>query len=69
MNKLQRAEQFRIYARDEKGEYKAVEEGTVIGSRKIIRFKKSIVTDELIIVITQSRSNPVLKDIKVYSSF
>ncbi len=63
----QRVEEFRIYAKDTNGEYTNIYSGTVIGSRKIVRLKKPVLTDEILIVITQARSNPVLKDIRAYS--
>ncbi len=66
LNYSQRVEEFKVFAKDEKGEYFRISEGTVIGSRKIIRLAKPIMTDEIAVVITQSRSNPVLKEIKAY---
>ncbi len=66
LNFSQRVEEFKIFAKDEKGEYSLIYTGTVIGSRKIVRLKKSVFTDEMVIAITQSRSNPVLRDVRVY---
>ena len=57
----QRVEKFEIYA---DGEY--MDSFTVIGSGKIIRFDKAISAKELLIIITQSRGNPVIKSIKLY---
>ncbi len=57
----QRVEEFEIFA-DGKSIYK----GTVIGSGKIVRFPKGIEADEICIIITQSRGNPVIKSIKLY---
>ena len=57
----QRVEKFEIYA---DGEY--MDSYTVIGSGKIIRFDKAISAKELLIIITQSRGNPVIKSIKLY---
>ncbi len=62
----QRVEEFKIYAADGKGEYIPVYTGSVIGSGKIVRLKKPVLTDEILIAVTQSRSNPVLKSIKAY---
>lgn len=62
----QRVEQFKVYVKDEKADYRCVYTGTVIGSRKIIKFKRSIVADEIVITVTQSRSEPKLRDIRVY---
>ncbi len=62
----QRVEEFRIYAKDENSSYSEIFKGTVIGSKKIAKFKKTVLTDELLIIVTQSRSNPVLKDVKIY---
>ncbi len=65
----QRVEEFKIFAKDEKGEYIPVYTGTVIGSRKIVRLDRPVLTDETVIVVTQSRSNPILKDIKIYGKY
>lgn len=62
----QRVEEFKVFAKTDKG-YQSIYEGTVVGSRKIVRLKEPVKADELVIVITQSRSNPVLKDIRIYS--
>lgn len=62
----QRTEQFKVFERDEKGEYTIVCSGSVIGSKKIIRLKKAVRTKEIVIVITQSREAPFLETIKVY---
>lgn len=63
----QRVEEFKVYCKDSDGEYKHIYTGTVVGSRKIIRFTESVITDEVLIIVTQARSNPILKDIKVCS--
>ncbi len=64
----QRTEEFKIYAADKRGEYTPVYKGTVVGSGKIVRFKRPVLTDEILIAVTQSRSNPVLKEIKAYGA-
>jgi len=61
----QRVEEFEIYASRGKG-FSKIYSGTVIGSKKIVHFKKSVKVTELLIVPTVSRGNPVLKDIRVY---
>ena len=61
----QRVEEFEIYASKGKA-FRKIYSGTVIGSKKIIRFRKPVKATELIIVPTVSRGNPVLKDIRVY---
>lgn len=61
----QRVEEFEIYASKGKG-FSKVYSGTVIGSKKIVRFSKPVKATELLIVPTVSRGNPVLKDIRVY---
>ena len=61
----QRVEEFEIYASKGKG-FNSVYTGTVIGSKKIVRFSKPVKATELLIVPTVSRGNPVLKDIRVY---
>ncbi len=62
----QRVEQFKVFAKDEKGEYTHLYTGTVVGSCKFVFLKNSVFTDEIVIVVTQSRSNPVIKDLKIY---
>lgn len=57
----QRIEAFSIYA-----DGKKVYDGTVIGSGKIVRFPKGLEADDVDIVITQSRSNPIIKQIRLY---
>lgn len=61
----QRVEAFEIYASKGKG-FSKIYSGTVIGSKKIIRFSKPVKATELLIVPTVSRGNPVLKDIRIY---
>lgn len=62
----QRVEEFKVYAKNGSSEYRHIYTGTVIGSKKIVRLNSPVSTDRILIVITQSRSNPVLKDIKAY---
>ncbi len=64
----QRTEEFRVYIKDGKGEWAPVYEGTVIGSGKIVKLEKYALTDEVLIAVTQSRSNPVLRDFKIYAN-
>ncbi len=61
----QRVEEFEIYASKGK-DFSKIYSGTVIGSKKIVRFRKPVKATELLIVPTVSRGNPVLKDIRVY---
>ncbi len=68
LKKSQRTEKFSILVRTENGDYKSVYEGTVIGSKKIVRFNSTVETDEVLILPTQVRANPTLRDIRVYSS-
>lgn len=63
----QRVEEFKIFAKDDKGEYIHIHTGTVVGSRRIVRFRKQLFTDEILIIITQSRAAPILTDIRIYS--
>lgn len=62
----QRVEEFKIFAKDDKGAYKHLYTGTAVGSRKIVRLKECPLTDEILLIITQSRSNPIIQDIKIY---
>lgn len=59
----QRVENFEILAKTVDG-YEQVYCGTVIGNGKFCEF--SVQTDELILNITCSRGNPVLKNLKIY---
>ncbi len=61
----QRVEAFEVYASKGKG-FSRVYKGTVIGSKKIVLFKKPIKASALVIIPTESRGNPVLKDIRIY---
>ncbi len=65
----QRVEQFCILAKTENGEFFPVYDGTVIGSRKIVRFEHNynVETDEILLLPTQVRGNPVLKDLHFYA--
>ena len=62
----QRIEEFKVFAKNEKGEYVNLYVGTVVGSRKIVKSESSVNTDEVLVIITKSRSNPVIRDIKIY---
>lgn len=63
----QRVEAFKIYAKTAAG-YLKIYDGTVIGSKKICLIDPWLVknTDEIDIVFTQSRSNPVLRTVEAY---
>lgn len=62
----QRTESFELYVKTKNG-YALTEKNTVIGTKRIIRLKKKVSTDELLVVVTQSRGNPVFKKILAYS--
>lgn len=57
----QRVEAFEIYA-----DGKKIYDGTVIGTQKIINIPDGIDADEIDIVITQSRANPIIKSVRIY---
>ncbi len=61
----QRTEKFEIWAK-KNGVYKLVSKNTVIGTKKIIRLEKAIVTDEAAFVFKQTRNNPAIKAVKCY---
>ncbi len=61
----QRVEEFKVFAKVG-DDYKHIYTGTVVGSRKIVKLPSPVLCDELVIVITQSRSNPVIRDIHIY---
>lgn len=62
----QRVEEFSILIKTHNRGYESIYNGTVIGSRKIIKLDKPVETDEIIIKIISSRSTPVLTDLKIY---
>ena len=65
----QRIEEFKVFAKY-KG-YKCYYEiytGTVIGSGKIIRFPDFVEAEEIVITPTQSRKNPIIKKVLVFSA-
>ena len=64
----QRVEEFEIYSKVAKDQYVRIYRGTVIGAKKIILLPSAAIprTDELKIVFTQSRSNPVIRSVEVY---
>lgn len=60
----QRVERFDLYLQKPNGKYKLAYRGTVIGSRKIIKLKGQCTG--AILVIRQSRSIPIIKQIGFY---
>lgn len=65
----QRIEEFKVFAKykdDEK--YYEIYMGTVIGSGKIIRFPDFVEAEEIVITPTQSRKNPIIKKVLVFSN-
>ena len=65
----QRVEEFKVFAKN-KGEIccREIYTGTVIGSGKIIRFPDFVEAEEIVITPTQSRKNPILKKVLVFSA-
>lgn len=65
----QRVEEFKVFVRkNDEVCYREIYTGTVIGSGKIIRFPDFVEADEIIITPTQSRKNPILKKVLVFSN-
>ena len=64
----QRVEEFKVYAKKDEHSYFEIYSGTVIGSGKIIRFPDYVETDEIIIVPTQSRKNPIFKKLLIFTN-
>ncbi len=62
----QRVESFEIYAKLN-GEYKKVGSGTVIGSKKILFLKEKVKTSELLVAVTGTRENPVIRSVAFYN--
>lgn len=65
ISKSQRVEAFDLYIKKKNGKFKKVYDGTIIGSKKIIRIKNKKCTGA-VLVIRQSRSNPCIKSIGFY---
>lgn len=67
VTRSQRVEEFKIYAKTAAG-YLKIYDGTVIGSKKICLISPLLAKSakEFDIVITQSRSNPVIENVEVY---
>lgn len=64
----QRIEEFKVYAKYKDDiRYYEVYRGTVIGSGKIIRFPDYLNAEEIVITPTQSRKNPILKKVILFS--
>lgn len=61
----QRVEAFEMWAKIN-GKWKLVADNTIIGNRKIFLFKKPFETDEIRMVIKQSRSNPYIRSVEFY---
>ncbi len=64
----QRVEAFKVYAKKDEHRYVEIYSGTVIGSGKIIRFPDYVDADEIIIVPTQSRNNPILRKVLFFTN-
>ena len=65
----QRIEEFKVFAKYKNDErYYEIYMGTVIGSGKIIRFPDFVEAEEIVITPTQSRKNPVIKRVMVFSA-
>ena len=62
----QRVEEFRILVRSGAKKYRCIYEGTVIGSRKIVKLSSHPKTDEVIIDVIKSRGKPAINDIRLY---
>lgn len=67
LTKSQRIEAFHILAKTDSGDYEKIYEGTVIGSRKIVRLEAPVITTEILILPTQVRDNPTLRDLHFYT--
>ena len=64
----QRIEEFKVYAKYKDDiKYYDIYTGTVVGSGKIIRFPEFVDAEEIMIVPTQSRKNPILGKVLVFS--
>lgn len=61
----QRIEEFEVFFKSPLGFRKAFS-GTTVGSKRIVRFPPCAPTDEVRFVVTRSRSNPVIRDVRLY---
>ena len=61
----QRVEAFDLYLKKPNGKYKLVYSGTVIGGKKIIKLRKNNAIG-FALVVRQSRSNPIFKEISLF---
>ena len=61
----QRIESFRLFAKNGY-DYTEIGKGTVIGSKKILRLKKTTETDELLFAVTGTRGEPTIRDFSIY---
>lgn len=66
MRYSQRVEAFEVWAKVN-GKWQIIGDNTIIGNRKIFLFKKPVTTDQVRIVIKQSRSNPYLRSVCFYA--
>ena len=67
LKESQRVEQFRVYTKlNSEENYRCIYEGTVIGFKKFVMLSKAIECDEIIVSVTQSRGNPVLKAVEIF---
>lgn len=64
ITKGQRVEKFDLYILKSNGKYKKVYNGTIIGSKKIIRIKEGALG--ALLIIRQSRSTPYIRQIGFY---
>ena len=60
----QRIEKFDLYLKRPNGRYKKAYSGTIVGMKKIIKLRGK--ASGAILVIRQSRSNPIIKQIAFY---
>ncbi len=66
LRRSQRIENFELYIKNAGG-YERIYEGTVVGSKKIIRLKKQFETSEIVFAVTGSRGDSSLRDIRIYA--
>lgn len=66
IEKSQRVESFEVFTKNSNFKYEALFSGTTIGYKKIIRFEKPLITDNIIIKIKACRCEPEIKKIVIY---
>ena len=66
IRKGQHIEEFRLEAKDADGSWRSIARGTTVGYKRIIRFP-AVTARDFRLVITASRTDPVLSEVGLYN--